>query len=434
MTIDARSFFTGNPTPVPTSTEKTAWAHVDEQGRLVLPPEVAAQSGLAPGARMRLEPTRNGLRLHRSVTHLAKVYVEPTNACNLDCATCFRHGWDEPIGRMSDASFAAILAGLAALDELPTVYFGGIGEPLSHRQTVSWVARAHALGARTELITNGMLLNDRTGRDLIDAGLDLLWVSIDGASPESYADVRLGAELEHVIANVTRFSKLRTVGHHPHPELGIAFVAMKRNIADLPGVLKLGLKLGAKQFSVSNVLPVTPELQAEVLYARARNNLAYINSAAVPSLNLPKMDFDDVTRAALFEAFQSGYNISYAGHNWAGASNVCNYIEGGSMSVAWTGDVSPCWPLMHTHISYLHGKPRVNHRHVVGNVLDRSLTDLWLDRDYVAYRERIQSFAFAPCTFCGGCELAEANQEDCLGNEAPVCGGCLWAQGVIQCP
>ena len=65
---------------------------------------------------------------------------------------------------------------------------------------------------------------------------------------------------------------------------------------------------------------------------------------------------------------------------------------------------------------------------------ERTLGDLWLDSDYVSYRERVQSFAFAPCTFCGGCELAEANQEDCLGNPAPVCGGCLWAQGVIQCP
>ena len=151
-----------------------AWAQVDDQGHLVVPPEVAAQLGLVPGAQVRLEPGRNGLRLHRPVTHLAKLYVEPTNACNLDCATCFRHGWDEPIGRMSEASFAAILDGLAALDELPTVYFGGIGEPLSHRQTVSWVAQAHALGARTELITNGMLLNERMGRELIDAGLDLL--------------------------------------------------------------------------------------------------------------------------------------------------------------------------------------------------------------------------------------------------------------------
>ena len=144
MTIDAHAFFKGTPAPTP----KTAWAQVDEQGRLVLPPEAAAQLGLAPGALVRLEQMRNGLRLHRPVTHLAKLYVEPTNACNLECATCFRHGWDEPIGRMSDASFAAILDGLAALDELPTVYFGGIGEPLSHRQTIAWVARrtrwAHA--------------------------------------------------------------------------------------------------------------------------------------------------------------------------------------------------------------------------------------------------------------------------------------------------
>ena len=430
MIFDTRALFLGPPT----STPAVAWAHVDEQGRLVLPAEVAAWLGLIAGAQVRLEPMRNGVRLHRPVTHLAKLYIEPTNACNLDCATCFRHGWDEPIGRMSEAAFDAVLAGVAALDELPTVYFGGIGEPLSHRQTINWVARAHALGARTELITNGMLLNERLGRDLMDAGLDLLWVSIDGATPESYADVRLGAELAQVIANVARFSKMRKGGHHPRPELGIAFVAMKRNIADLPAVLRLGLELGAKQFSVSNVLPVTPELQDEVLYARARNNPAYINSPAVPSLNLPKMDINELTRAALFEAFQAGYNISYAGHNWAGASNVCNFIEGGSMSVAWTGDVSPCWPLMHTHISYLHGKPRVNHRHVVGSVLERSLLDLWLDPDYVDYRHRIQDFAFAPCTFCGGCELAEANQEDCLGNTAPVCGGCMWAQGVIQCP
>ena len=105
MTIDAHAFFKGTPT----STPKTAWAHVDEQGRLVLPPAAAAQLGLAPGAQVRLEQMRNGLRLHRPVTHLAKLYVEPTNACNLECATCFRHGWDEPIGRMSEASFDAIL-------------------------------------------------------------------------------------------------------------------------------------------------------------------------------------------------------------------------------------------------------------------------------------------------------------------------------------
>jgi hypothetical protein len=30
--------------------------------------------------------------------------------------------------------------------------------------------------------------------------------------------------------------------------------------------------------------------------------------------------------------------------------------------------------------------------------------------------------------------MAEKNEEDCFANSFPTCGGCLWAQGVIQYP
>jgi len=415
-------------------TKPTLWAEVDEQGRLVMPPDVAAQYGLKPGAKVRLDPDKHHVRMHRPVTHLAKVYVEPTVACNLDCITCFRNAWEETTGRMSDETFARILDGLRALDPIPTVYFGGIGEPLFHQRTVEWIRQVKALGARVEMITNGTILNEKKSKELIGAGLDVLWVSIDGATPESYADVRMGAELPAVIENVTRFRRLRPGSHYPKPEIGIAFVAMKRNISDLPQVLRLGRKLGAKYFSVSNLQPATEEMQGDRLYDRTLRDIAYLPTPHVPHLSLPKMDFNDLTREALFQAFSSGYNVSFAGNNWGGANDVCNFIEGGTMTISWTGDVSPCWPLMHTHMSYLHGKQRLSRRHAVGNVRQRSLTELWLDPDYVAYRARVQSFAFAPCTFCGGCDLSTANEEDCVGNVFPACGGCLWAQGVIQCP
>ena len=421
-------------TPPARTTPVAEWAEVDEQGRLILPPTIAEQFGLKPGAQVRLEPMQNGLRLHRPVTHLAKVYVEPTIACNLDCVTCFRNGWNETLGRMSDETFAAILNGLRELEPRPTVFFGGIGEPLFHKRTVEWVAQAKALGARVELITNGTLLTEQKVRDLIAAQLDLLWVSIDGATPESYADVRLGAELPRVLANLGRVRLLRGGGHFPKPEIGIAFVAMKRNIADLPQVLQMGRELGARHFNVSNVMPITEPLQDEMLYQRALHSITYMPSREVPHLSLPKMDFNEWTRDALVQAFQSGYNVSYAGHNWGGTNDVCNYIEGGTLSIAWNGEVSPCWPLMHTHWTFLHGKPRQTRKHVIGNVRERRIADLWLDPAYVAYRQRVQSFAFAPCTFCGGCDLSEANEEDCLGNTFPACGGCLWAQGVVQCP
>ena len=72
--------------------------------------------------------------------------------------------------------------------------------------------------------------------------------------------------------------------------------------------------------------------------------------------------------------------------------------------------------------------------HLVGNVNHRDLLDIWHDPQYVAYRDHVQGFAFAPCTFCGGCEMLDGNEEDCVGNVFPACGGCLWAQGLIQCP
>lgn len=102
--------------------------------------------------------------------------------------------------------------------------------------------------------------------------------------------------------------------------------------------------------------------------------------------------------------------------------------------MSWDGSVSPCLALMHSHVSYLHEKPRAVSQYVIGNINDLTLTEIWNDANHLSFRRRVQEFNFPPCTSCGGCDMVEANQEDCFGNAFPTCGGCLWAWGVIQCP
>ena len=72
--------------------------------------------------------------------------------------------------------------------------------------------------------------------------------------------------------------------------------------------------------------------------------------------------------------------------------------------------------------------------HGLGNVNQERLQDIWEKGEYVQFRDRVVRFDFAPCTDCGGCDLSETNERDCAGNTFPVCGDCLWAKGVIQCP
>ena len=65
------------------------------------------------------------------------------------------------MGRMSDATFARVFEGLQAMDTRPSVYFGGIGEPLFHPSTLDWIEQAKALGVKVQMITNGTILNEK---------------------------------------------------------------------------------------------------------------------------------------------------------------------------------------------------------------------------------------------------------------------------------
>ena len=204
------------------SAKSPLWAEVDENGRLQLPQSLIERYGLQKGARVRIDADTNSFRLHRPVTHLNKLYIEPTNRCNLDCITCMRNNWDVAFGNMTADTFASVLASIEMLPSPPTVLFGGIGEPTFHRELPNMIAKVKALGCRVEMITNGTLLTAKKSRQIIDAGLDMLWVSLDGAKPQSYADARLGAALPTVLESLEQFRRMRRPGHRPHPDIGIA--------------------------------------------------------------------------------------------------------------------------------------------------------------------------------------------------------------------
>ncbi len=408
-------------------------ANVDKEGRLVLPEDIVSQYGLKPGAQVLIDEKASGLHVHSPAGHLGKVYIEPTNGCNLRCVTCVRNVWDEPLGLMESRTFARVIEGLRDFSPPPMVFFGGFGEPLSHPDIIDMVHQAKAIGSRVELITNGTLLTPDTSKGLISAGLDMLWISLDGASPESYSDVRLGATLPEVLANMTSFRHAcRGDIFLPEPSIGIVFVAMQRNIADLSSILGLANRFQATHLLVTNVLPYTSEMYHEILYLRALNDVVYAPSPY--RFSLPKIDVDSVTYDSLYHALRNWRSVNFAGGDLCESTNRCPFIESGATAISWEGNISPCLPLLHTHVTYLFDTERSLKRHIVGNVNERSVSDLWHSPDYVAFRERVQEFDFSPCTSCGGCELFDSNEEDCFGNTFPTCGACLWGQGVIQCP
>ncbi len=409
---------------------RALYGRVDDEGNLRIPTEIARAIGLEPGAHVKLSTLRDGLVVHRPIMQLARVYVEPTTACNLHCWTCMRSIWNEPIGYMEWHTFGRILEGIRGLDQRPTLFFGGLGEPLIHPEFVRMVGEAKRLNVQVEAITNGMLLDEARTAALLDAGLGTLWVSIDGASPECYADVRREGEWRRVMENLERLRDLKIEKRSEAPEIGVSFVAMQRNLAELPELLRLEHRIGARKFLVTNVYPHTPELLKEILYRRSIGESLWGRS----TIRMARMDPGRRCAGILENVIQGLYTPKLEGAELLWPVDTCPFVARGSTCVRWDGAVSPCIPLLHTHESYLEDRFRTTTAHTIGSVHEQTLREIWMSPEYVALRQRLQDFDFSPCTACNSCEKADGNQEDCFGNTTPACGGCLWAQGFIQCP
>lgn len=349
---------------------------------------------------------------------------------------CVRRAWDEPVDHMQVSTFSKLLGQLHQFPTPPTLHLGGYGEPMCHPSFLEMVRQAKTIGARVEVTTNGTLLDAETASALVELDLDRLVVSIDGVTPEIYGGLRTNGALEQVVENFRHLYRLKLRGRkrHSNPQVGIAFVAMKRNVAELAELPRLATRIGAWDVQVSNLVPHTPEMMDEILYERSLTACAFRASRWVADLSLPKFDLDTFTLEPLRQVFASTASLSLLDTSLSDRNDYCRFAWEGYAAVRWDGQISPCLSLLHDHPMYLRGRrKRVTH-YGLGNINQQPFSDVWKSLEFVRFRESLREFPFSPCTTCGGCDFFSENVIDCTRNTFPVCGGCLWAQGFVQCP
>ena len=401
-----------------------------DNARLELPPDAARRLGLSPGVSLDVVLRRGRVEIRPDIHSLSRVYIEPTSRCNLSCRTCVQRTWEERQGDMAGAVFQKLLGDLSRFPHLESVMLGGFGEPTAHPDIISMITGLKAGGLSVEMVSNATLLDERLGGQLAESGLDRLWVSFDAVEAEGFENIREGADFKTVCRNLKRLGAAGT-----NIKIGIAFVVTRSNLRDLARLGDLAREVGADSVSVSNVIPYGPEMEKQMLCGQALSLGTFSSVKGQVDLNLPRLDISVATRETLLRLLTGRENISIMGNALAAGVDECRFVRERCAFIRWDGQVAPCMALMHDHVTHFRGGARRNDRHIVGDLHNRGLREIWDDPGYAAFREKVARFDFSPCHVCGGCEYSGDNRQDCGGNSHPAaCGGCLWAQGVIQCP
>lgn len=124
--------------------------------------------------------------------------VFPSNVCNFRCTYCAQSLGAEYLLREYD--FPQEMMGMDIVDQIieqskefsrkyKLISFMGHGEPLCNRNLPEMIHRIKQaeITDRIDIITNASLLTNKYADELIEAGLDVLRVSLQGISAEAYS-------------------------------------------------------------------------------------------------------------------------------------------------------------------------------------------------------------------------------------------------------
>lgn len=136
-----------------------------------------------------------------------RITVELTNSCNLLCSFCPRHLVDMKIGYMEEQLYYKIIDEIAENIPVTLVMFFR-GESLLHPKIINFVKYARSKGVGPiQLASNGLLLTEEMGEELILSGLDFISFSIDTNEEDVYKKSRKNGDLQKSISNIINFVK-----------------------------------------------------------------------------------------------------------------------------------------------------------------------------------------------------------------------------------
>ena len=139
------------------------------------------------------------------------IEIETVNACNARCPMCTINDWDRNYPVMRDNVFEKIAQEIIEnKDKVKRVSLYRDGEPLIDKKLLQRINRFFEAGIKnTSIATNVSLLNEKKSKEILEAGLGLIIMSIDSLNKEVFESIRVRLKFEEVIANAKRFLELR---------------------------------------------------------------------------------------------------------------------------------------------------------------------------------------------------------------------------------
>jgi MoaA/NifB/PqqE/SkfB family radical SAM enzyme len=314
------------------------------------------------------------------------LYLEATNRCDSACQTCIRtfNTLEPP----KDLTLAEVQRLVAQFPVLERVVLHGIGEPLLNKQIFEIVAYLKGQGITVLFNSDAISLTRQRAAQLLDCGLDEYRVSMDAATPETYARIRGVDQFARVLRNVGYLIALQQQRGCSMPRVSMWFTTLQANVHELPAFIRLAAQLGVPEVNAQRLVfnGYGLAVQEQSLHRR----LAEREHALLCEAEALARQHGIVFKASgATTPLQSLNGTAPEQRPWAGCQRpwTLSYVTA-------NGNVLPCCISPWTTKNY--------GRLVLGNAFTTDFAQVWNGARYQQFRQDFESaVAPDPCRGCG---------------------------------
>lgn len=338
------------------------------------------------------------------------VQVTTGSQCNLRCVFCTdREGKSNQ--RYEDLTLEAFQNSLLEPLYLASeVQLYGWGEPFINRdyERIFDFVASNFPGIVIHISTNGTLLSKKWAEKLVGYDRCSVNVSIDAATRETYASLKKRDLFDQVIDNVRTLSNMRSESGKSTVFIMLSFVAMTKNIDELPCFVELASELGADYILIQDLM-IIEESQAELSLTNdpERAYRAFISASQ-------KAEERNITLSS-FVSYPVDYFSQKRLPQWEQsyfpASHFVDYSRSGTIvPVNPYYSITDCFDPWERFMVGEDGSVGVCCRssEVMGNLFEQSFQEIWNGEMYRYYRGTINTdFPPSQCATCPikmGCE------------------------------
>ena len=304
--------------------------------------------------------------------HPLKLSFDPSSQCQLSCPLCptGQHAKGRSLGKMPFGKFSKVVDELAPW--LYEIDLNNWGEPFLNPDLIRMIEYCHRKRTRTSVNTNlNAKLSGKEAVALINSGLDVLYVSMDGITQKTYEKYRKGGNLASVLDNIRLVARKKQQLGKSNPVIVWQFLVNRFNEHEIPKLQQVKQQLGVDRL----VVGLLRSDMGKEIFTLDREKVEKTKKWLPKNSSLSRYDYGKKERKLRKRYCHFLWFVSVI--NWNGSVSPCcaNYFEKFDFGTAFENSFKAVW----NNEKYRDARKAIASKKPTGTVCDNCLKTGFVD-------------------------------------------------------